>query len=188
VVDPLSIGAIAGVALTEGIKFLYSQADAILKRRAERKAAAKSGAAAPAEPIAVATPSAFTGTLAPLQIDQEAADEHAENLKELRHVLEDQALGHAPSGEVDPDVIRATLALRDAIEDIVGQRITFEGEDREPSGTPVATGRVSAKVIKGRATGLDVDEMTGGQAKGEVEADEITEGGEATGLRVRKLG
>ena len=186
-VDPFSIGAVAGLALTEGIKFLYNQAGEILKRRAERKAAAKAGEAPPAEPIAVEeTPEAFTGTLSPLRIDDKAADEQAQNLKDFRRTVEDHALGDA--ADADPGVIRATLALRDAIEDIVGQRITFAGEEREPSGTPVATGRLTAATIRGRATGLEVGEMTGGRAEGELKADEIAEGADAAGARVTKLG
>lgn len=184
-VDPFSIGAVAGLALTEGIKFLYGQAGEILRRRAERKAAAKAGQAPPAEPIAVEkTPEAFAGSLGPMAVDDDAAEEQAQNLKELRRTIEDHELGDADEAET----IRATLALRDALEDIVGQRITFAGEDREPSGTPVATGRLTADVIKGRASGLEIETMKGGRAEGTLEAKEIAEGADAAATRIRNLG
>ena len=185
-VDPFSIAAVGGIALAEGIKFLYGQAGKILDRRAERRAAAKAGQAAPpAEPIAVGeTPEAFTGTLAPMEVDDAAAEEQARNLVELRRTIEDHEQGDA----ADADAIRAALALRDALEDIVGQRITFEGEDRDPSGTPVATGRLKADVIKGRAAGLDIETMKGGRAEGSLEAKEIAEGADAAGTRIKNLG
>src|SRR4051812_20734873 len=118
VVDPISLGAIAGVAITEGIKFLYNQADAILTRRAERKRAKKDGAPPPEDPIPGETPPVLEGRLAPLTVDDAAADEHAEQLKALRGQLEDYARGYNDVDEGGPEVVRATLALRDAIEDI----------------------------------------------------------------------
>jgi hypothetical protein len=188
VVEPLSLAVLTGVALTEGIKFLYGQADAILKRRAERKRAERLGTPPPAEPIAVRTPEIVDGRLAPISVDVVAADELADELKELRHQLDDYAQGYETPRDGDPDVLLAASALRDAIEDIIGQRITFKGEKREPSGTPVVTGRISAKEIRGRATAVDVGEMRAGRVDASVDAGVIEAGGEATGARISKLG
>jgi hypothetical protein len=187
-VDPLSLGAIAGVAITEGIKFLYNQAGAVLTRRAERKRAKKAGTAPPEEPIPVDTPNVVEGSLRPLTVDEQAADEHAEQLKVLRNALEDYALGWSDPSDGGPEMIRQTLALRDAIEDIVGQRITFRGEDRPPSGTPVVTGRLKADEIRGRAAGVDVGDMQAGEVHGELEAKHIGEGADAAGARIRNIG
>jgi hypothetical protein len=185
-VDPLTLGA--GVALTEGIKFLYNQAGAILTRRAERKQAEKAGAPAPENPIAVETPEVVEGRLAPVTVDPKAADEHADQLKALRNVLEDYAQGWSDPSEAGDEVLRQTAALRDAIEDVIGQRITFRGERREPSGTPVVTGRLKAEQIRGRAAGVDVGEMETGKVEGTVEAGEIGEGADVAGARVQNIG
>src|SRR3712207_3724713 len=93
-VDPLSVAALTGVALTEGIRFLYNQADAILKRRAERKRAQEEGGDSPDAPIAVETPEIIEGRLAPMSVDVEAADRLAVELKDLRRQLEDYAQGY----------------------------------------------------------------------------------------------
>jgi len=187
-VDPLSVTALTGVALTDGIKFLYDQAGAILTRRAERRRAEKLGTAPPAEPIPVKPPEVVAGQLAPISIDAAAADVLADELKELRRRLDDYAQGYETPREDDRDVLRTIVALRDAIEDIIGQRITFKGEARERSGTPVVTGRISAAEIRGRATAVEVGDMVSGRVDAQVHTDVIEAGGEVTGARITNLG
>lgn len=186
--EPLSIAVLTGVALTEGIKFLYNQADTILKRRAERKRAGQATPPGPESPIAVQTPEVVQGRLAPVSVDVQAADNLADELKELRRRLEDYAQGYETPRDGDPELLRTMLALRDAIEDVIGQRITFRGENREPSGTPTVTGQISAREIRGRATAVDVGEMRSGQVTASLDADVIDTGADATGARIAKLG
>ena len=183
--DPLSAVALTGVALAEGIKFLYNQADGILKRRAERKEAERVGTAPPTEPILVETPEIVAGQLAPISVDASAADALADELKELRRKLEDYAQGYETPSNGDPEVLRTTLALRDAIEDIVGQRITFKGEDRESSGTPVVTGKISAKEIRGRATAVEHDDCPDAMAPPDRVKRRICEDTKPAGARCR---
>ncbi len=187
-VEPLSIAVLTGAALTEGIKFLYGQADAILKRRADAKRAAARGVETRAEPVPVQTPDVIEGRLQPVRVDPDAAEELADVLKDLRRRLEDYAQGYETPPDGDLGVLRATQELRDAIEDVIGQRITFRGENRDSSGTPVVTGRLTAREIRGRAAAVDVGEMRSGSVQGNVEADVISDGGEATGVRISKLG
>ncbi len=187
-VEPVSAAVLAGVALTEGIKFLYDQAGEILSQRAERKRAEKAGQQNPVAALDVTTPSIVQGHLAPLTIDDNAADRLAGELIELRRRLDVYAAGYEDPPAGDRGVLASTFALRDAIEDIVGQRITFVGESRDPTGTPVATGRIDAKDIRGKATAVDISEMTEGRAQGEVTADRIEAGAEVAATRVKKLG
>lgn len=188
-VDPISLGALGAVALTQGIQFLYTQAGAILQRRRERRDAVAAGTAPPAEPIPVQDPShVLNGQLAPLHIDEAAAEELANVVRDLRKELSDYAQGVEPeSGDVD-DAVRNTLALRDALESIVGQTITFRGEDRPATGTPVITGTVTAKEIRSRASGVEAGNVTEGVITGTVKADVITEGGDVAGVRVGDVG
>jgi hypothetical protein len=53
VVEPVSLGALGGVALTEPIKLLYAQVSELLKRRRDR---AEKAAEAPAVPPEQAAP------------------------------------------------------------------------------------------------------------------------------------
>lgn len=136
--DPLNLTVLTGVALTEGIKFLYQQAGSILKRRAEYRQAPLTGRRSPTVAIAVTTPAVVAGRLAPIQVDEAAADALAEELKRLRHRVEDVAQGFETPGDDDSELLAAVGALRDAIEDVIGQRTTFRGEQRDPAGMPVS--------------------------------------------------
>jgi hypothetical protein len=185
--EPITLAAIGGLALTEGIKFLYGQAGEILKRRRGRNDAA-SGAEAGSEPIEIETPDVVDGTLNPVTIDAEAANELTDELRALRAALADYAQDIEPVDLSDERVVRATSVLRDAIEAIIGQRITFKGEDREPTGTPIVTGRARARVLRGRATGVEAEHVTGGRITGEAEAETVEEGGDLAGVRLKSIG
>ncbi len=186
-VEPVSIAVLTGVALTEGIKFLYNQADAILKRRAESKRAAAGQPTATAREQPVETPPVVVGRLRPIEIDEAAADELAGELKALRHRLEDIAEGYETPRDGDPSVMAAVAALRDAIEDVIGQRITFRGEDRPATGSPTVTGRVTAKQIRGRAAGVDAGTVDSGTVTGTVDVDVVDTGADVAGVRVRRV-
>lgn len=61
-------------------------------------------------------------------------------------------------------------------------------ESRDPSGTPVVTGRLTAREIRGRATAVNVGDMRTGKVDAGLKADVVADGGEATALRIEKLG
>jgi hypothetical protein len=182
--EPFTLAALGGVALTEGIKFLYNQAGEILKRRRDRKQGADAGA----EATPVETPAILEGTLNPITVDLNAADELAEHLKALRAELNEYAQGIDEADPQDETVLEATSALRDAVESIIGQRITFTGEDREPSGTPVVTGTLRVKNLRGRGTGAEVEEVLSGEVTGTAEADTVEKGADLAGLRAKSVG
>ena len=177
--DPFSLAAIGGLALSQGITFLYNQAGEILKRRRERKAA---------EAVPVEAPEVLEGELQPVSVDLEAADELANELKLLRAQLGEYAQGTEEVDPSDESVVRATEALREAVESIIGQRITFKGEEREPSGRAVVTGTVRAREIRAKASGVDVDSIGEAEVRGDVEADVIGEGADVAGVRARSIG
>jgi hypothetical protein len=165
----LELGALGAIALTDGIKFLYAQAGEILKRRRERTA------------TPVAAPGLLEGELAPLQLDPTA--ERIAELRRLRQRLTDIVEDIEPADETDGEVVAATLALREAIEAIAGQRITFRGERREPTGTTI-TGIVRARELHGRASGVDYAGTPTGTIDGEVVADTTGEKSDIAGVRI----
>ncbi len=174
-VEPFSLGALGAIALTDGIKFLYAQAGEILKRRRERRETAD---APPASTL-------LEGELAPLKLDPAAADELAGELRDLRHRLADYADEIEPAEETDADTVAATLALREAIEAIVGQRITFRGEQREPTGTPTITGSVRARELHGRASGVAFTGTPTGDIRGEVVTEVTGASSDVAGVRIQ---
>lgn len=189
-VDPFSAGALGAVAVVEGIRFVYNQAGEVLKRRRERREAARAGTPPPAEPIVVEEASVLRGRLAPVEIDDRAADELAGELKALRARLNDYATGVDVPDDDDTDAIASMRALRDALESIIGQRITFtfDQDDRAASGAPVLTGTVTAAQIRGRVTGLEAADVAAGELRGHVEAGTVEAGADVAGLRARNIG
>jgi hypothetical protein len=183
-VDPLSMTVLGGVAVTEGIKFLYGQATELLRRRAARKEAEAAGKAAALQPVIVeAPPDLLQGELKPVTEDANAVDELADELDTLRKQLSDYIDGIAKPDAADPVLDRKVDALRTALESAMGQRITFKGEQRNESGT-VVTGRVSAKVVRGIASGIDTD-VVKGEMHGSATAETVEPGARLSGTRIR---
>lgn len=184
----LSAAAIGAAALTEGIKFLYGQAGDILKRWRERKNKAAQEANQP-ETINLTLPkSVFEGNLTNAAIHFEMVQQSEEQLRQLRRDLTDYVDEIDEVNEIDTHLLEKVDALRNLLEIIYQQHITFKGENRPVSGAPVVVGRVDVKEIAGRATGVEAEVVTGGNVKGEVKADRIERDGNATGVKVGTIG
>ena len=183
--DPFTLGAVGAVVLTEGIKFLYGQAGEALKRWRERKAAGKN---ADVEPVEVELPSdAFAGQLERPQLHLDAVERLEQELRDLRAAVADYAQG---IDEVDPgnaELLGTADALRQAMEAVYGQRITFAGEPRPPSGPGVA-GEANVDDVLGYVAGLRARRIIGGSVTGRVTAKRVGPGGQAIGLEVDTIG
>ena len=185
--DPLTLAAVGAVALTEGIKFLYEQAGEALKRWRERKAAAKN---VTAEPVDVQLPSAaFTGHLEQPQLHLEAVGRLEPELRELRAALADYAQGIDEVDSGNEQLLQTADALRQAMEAVYGQRITFRGEEesRPPSG-PLVVGEANVDDVLGYVAGLRARKIIGGSVTGQVTAKRVDHGGQAIGLDVGMIG
>ena len=183
--DPFTLTAVGAVALAEGIKFLYGQAGEALKRWRERKSAGKT---AELEPVDVQLPSrAFAGQLVQPQLHLDAVGRLEHELRDLRAAVADYA---QEIDEVDPsnhELLQTADALRHAMEVVYGQRITFAGEPRPPSG-PLAGGEANVDEVLGYVAGLRAEKIIGGSAAGRVTAKRVGPGGQAIGLEVKTIG
>jgi hypothetical protein len=175
--EPLSWAVLGTLAATEGIKFLYGQATEVLKRRRERKAGKEEEAA---EPIAVPADAPLQGTLEPPQVDFDAADRLHDEIKALRSTLADYADGLADPEPGDQELAAAANGLREALEVVYRQRITFRGEDREPSG-PVVINRAEAENVAGKVAGVRARLVRSGRVEATVKVKEVQQGGEVIG-------
>jgi len=183
--DPLTIAAVGAVVLTEGIKFLYGQAGEALKRWRERKAA---GQAATAEPVQVELPpTVFEGQLENPRLDLEAVARLEGDLKALRAAVADYAQEIDDVDPHDRSLLESVDGLRQAMEAVYGQRITFAGEPRPPSG-PVAVGEAKVDEVLGYVAGLRAKRIVGGSATGRLEAKRVDKDAEAIGLDVDTIG
>jgi hypothetical protein len=171
----LSLAAVGSVALTEGVKFLYQQAGEILKNWRTRKQAPP---AAP-EPAPVVLPPVFDGQLTAPAIHYDAVSQVEPELRSLHKDLGDYATEVAP---IDDLAVAKIDALRQALEAIYRQHITFKGENRPASGA-LLVGTVEAGEIAGEAIGVDVQGRPEGEIRGTVKAGRIEPGGKATGVK-----
>jgi hypothetical protein len=170
--DPLTLSVLGGVALSEGVKFLYGQATELLKRRRERKAEQVD------EPVEVP---ALEGELEqPLQADEAALERLEPDLRALRKELHDYVDGLEPIDAGDRRLLETADAVRQALEAVYGQRITFRGEQR-PSSGPVVEGRVNVTTVAGYVAGVRA-RTASGVMRGDISADEVTSTGQAIGV------
>ncbi|MDM0030117.1 hypothetical protein QTI27_36800 [Variovorax sp. J31P216] len=134
--EPLTIAVVSTAVVTEGIKFLYGQAAEVIKRWRERRDAVPT-VAAEAPPPAV-----FGDTLQPLQIHLDRVSTLEPQLLSLCRALADVADGPQTLSRDDPLMLQAADALRQAMEAVYQQRLSFVGESRAAS-APVVEGVIS---------------------------------------------
>jgi hypothetical protein len=173
--DPISLALIGTTVLTEGIKFLYGQASKILERRAARKETAEKEAASAAstpktEPTQVQLPAIFQGQLRSPEIDFDEVERQYKALLLLRGKLVNYADGAIDVDPNDNDLMADVDALRQLLESVYGQKITFKGERREASGTKVTT-RVNIREVQGKLIVTKVGEAQGGEINTEFKSD-----------------
>ena len=164
-IEPISLTAVGVFALTEGIKFLYTEAGELLKHRRERKEGTRQEGP---EPELRPPPDIIEGTVEPARPNDERLEELADELRERRRSLTDYA---DDVEEIDPSnvgLLKEVDELRQLIEVIYEQRITFKGEDREPSG-PLVENEVRAMEAKIRGSRVGIVDTTGGSIRQVVE-------------------
>ena len=153
VVDPLSAAALGAAALTQGIGFLYGQVGELLRRRRDRRQSAAAVTGAVEIPPAGEAGDALAGQLAAGPVDEQALDQYAEQLANLWGLLAPYATGLRPVDVADRQLAGQLEAARRLLEHIYRQHITFTGEQRPATGTPLDVrhagdvGRYAAQVI-----------------------------------------
>jgi hypothetical protein len=180
--DPMSLGALGAVALSEGIKFVYDQAKELLKRwRAKRDREVVE--------VAASSPDVLDAPLAAAEVPEAVVADNAESLTSLRRALIDYAEEGRTPDPRDPDLLAKVDALRRLLELAYGQRITFKGEQREPTGSRVDI-MVEANVVEGYLAGLrsrgGLDGVT--DINADVKVDRVAGGGEVVGVDLDRRG
>ena len=182
-IEPISLTAVGVFALTEGIKFLYTEAGELLKHRRENKEGTRQEGA---EPELRPPADLIEGTVDPARPNEERLERLADELQKRRRSLTDYADDVEAVDPSDVALLKEVDELRQLIEAIYGQRITFKGEDREPS-RPLVENEVRAIEAKIRDAEVGVIEMESSTASVTQDVDvsgaEI-EGGTVGGVRI----
>jgi hypothetical protein len=173
-VDPLSATALGAVVLTEGIKFLYNQAGELLKRYRERKESAAAASAAP-EPLLHVPPDIVEGSVSPAAPDYAVLEKLEQSLLESRRPLADYAEGLATPRPEDRLLVDQVDALRQLLETVYGQRITFKGEARPASG-PLVRARGEVERVQGYAAVVHARSLKSGEVDAVGKAQTVERG------------
>lgn len=184
--EPLTLEFVSGVVLTEGVKFLYNQAAEILKLWRERR---KSDLAIKDKtiPITVAPPAIFEGELAPLEIHLDKLEPLENHLLQLRGRLANYADELEPIDSNNQQLLEAVDALRQVMEAVYQQRLTFKGEQRSPSG-PVVIGTIDVESVAGTAAAVEAKSISSGRVVGMSKARDVEETGTVYGVKADKIG
>jgi hypothetical protein len=135
VTDPFSAAALGATVLTGGIAFLYDQVGELLRRRRDRR---QSAVAEPVEiPPAKEAGQALAGQLTNGPVDEQALDQHADQLAKLWGLLAPYASGLMSADPSDRQLAEQVEAARGLLEQVYRQHITFTGEQRPATGTPL---------------------------------------------------
>lgn len=179
VTDPLSLAVLGGVAATEGIKFLYGQAAEVLKAWRARRKDREEPLEVPIVDTSVLDAQPTGTTVDPAVL----ARAHATML-ELWQQLAPYAQDLENVEDADAELARAAGELRALLEAAYGQRFTFRGERREPTGTRVAVEQVLGTVA-GLAVGVEGDIGPAATVVVRQDADEVTAEGTVIGVKGR---
>jgi len=196
--EPLTIAAVGAIVLTEGIKFLYGQATEVLKRWRDRKEAAAKGDTAAAEAAARVTLESppivegkplIEGRLAPPVIDFEVVERSAETLGDLRRGLAPYAdvVDPKPIDAQNEQLTETADAVRQLLEAVYRQRITFQGEQRPASG-PVVEGELKVDQVLGDAAAVRARVIASGYVLGRVQAGTVGPGGRISAVDADTIG
>lgn len=146
--DPVTLAVVGGVALTEGVRFLYSQAAELIRMRRE----SQRDSAAELLPVVPDLPAVFEGRLTSPVVDLDRIAQFEEDLLEARQGVAIYADGIDPINPSDQQTLVRIDALRSVVEKVLEQRLTFRGEARAPTGTRIL---VDAEDVGGDVVGVD---------------------------------
>jgi hypothetical protein len=122
----MSLAPLGAMVLQDGVKFLYEQAIAALKKRFDPQG---DTAQAP-----VRLPPVFKEVAGPLSFQMDKVQALEEPLLKLSQVVSKWASGAEPVNPANPELTMATAALRLAMEHVFNQPLTFKGEQRSNEG------------------------------------------------------
>ena len=181
--DPVTLTVLGGIAATEGIKFLYGQAADLLKAWRERRAKNDSGEVAPPKlAVPIRESEVLDGIPAQEEADPAVLDREADALVKLIGAVSPYAQGLADVDPNDKQLAEQAGKLRALLEAAYGQRFTFRGEQREPTGTRVTVTQVLGEV-QGSVLGAEADVAAGSQLDVEQGVTAVTETGQVTGFK-----
>ncbi|MEV1318393.1 hypothetical protein AB0J14_20190 [Micromonospora arborensis] len=142
--EALMLSTLTGAALTQGVTFIYRQLENLIRGKKD----ARTLVDAEADAILV-------GSLRLAAVDPQAYEQRQREIDLLYGILTSY-LETAYVREDDAHLQYLLGSVRDVLEDVYKQRITFIGEGRPPSGVSIDQ---EAEEVRSAVTGLEVQRM-----------------------------
>jgi hypothetical protein len=182
--DPLTLSALTGAALTEGIRFLYNQAAELIKAARERRGEAKDAERVEVERV----PSEVLVGPLPDTVDARMLSQTHLRLARLLNDLTPYATGGAEIVRGDLQLLDVAHQLHALLETVYGQPITLTGEQREPIGAQVNVQQLLGE-IEGEASALRVGAVgRGARVDIDQSATTVRPGGSVVGAQIDRIG
>ena len=166
-------------ALPATFTFLYQRLEALLSRH-------RTGEETRTTDVASDASDALEGEIQlPLTFDESTVEARSRELNAYALAL---AQYHRDPDRVtisDPELISILDTLRNALEEIYGQRFTFKGERREQSG-PLSEQHFGS--VAGQVTGMQAENSIRGKATSRITAESVERDGNIVGMRAQDIG
>jgi hypothetical protein len=165
-------------ALPATFTFLYQRLDVLLSRH-------RAGKATPTEALPEVLDVVAGELELPLRSNEEEVGKRLAELRAYEHALARYGLDPSLVTSNDSLLLQTLGDLRLALEEIYGQRFTFAGELRQPSGpySEQHHGRVA-----GEAIGMEATERISGSASTKITTDTVEAGGKVVGMKAPIIG
>ncbi|MEU9349103.1 hypothetical protein AB0D74_48685 [Streptomyces sp. NPDC048278] len=176
-------------ALSEGIRFLFDQARALLDRRRSRQEGDGAATDESGDGVVRLPPAAFTGTLDTRRLDEAALADSVAALRQLRTDLFPFVDDEGSVQPGDAELLQRVDQLRRLLEAVYGQRITFvtEAGERPASGTVIDT-RIDIEQINAEVVGVSVGRVDGGRFSTKIRGRNVGPGGRVVGFQADSVG
>ena len=181
----LTLAGVGGVALTEGVKFLYAEAGDLLKRWLDRK---NKPEADDDVRVDIRLPEVFEGQLRPATLEPNIFAQNESALTDAYQRVSLYAGGVKPIEPTDHDLLESASQLRAVLERILGQTLTLKGEERPASGAPVVRGSFGAQTVRGEGAGVRATIARSGLIEGAAQVKTVTEQGKVYGVHIDEIG
>jgi len=177
--------ALGGTAASEGIKFLYGQASELLKAWRERRSQGQREEELPAElPVPIIDSTVLDARPTQRMADATVLARENGSLVKLIGALSPYAQDLADIDLADSELAEQAGRLRALLEAAYHQRFTFQGEDRDPTGSRVTVRQVLG-IVEGQVLGADAAVGPSGYVDVEQYVDTVKGDGSLTGFTGR---
>ncbi|MFJ3633836.1 hypothetical protein [Streptomyces sp. NPDC090112] len=175
--DAFTLTAIGAAALGPTFDFLYGHLNRLLDRRH------RSDDESAVDSVEIAVPDSVSGDPRPLEADPERIERFAGDLERLAGALGPYER-YPDRLSVDDNRLEVELnTLRTVLEGVYGRRITFVGEQREPSGI---SADLDLEDVSGKLVGVEIKGVKGplqGPIRATMKVRGASETSDSTGVK-----